>query len=117
MEASHKILDLVTDLLEQLPSLLTILGCMVFAVVRWKRNPKVSMVALIGLALLFLNLIVFSVIYNWVPDLFTGYRDQVTVTRNVYLVLGVTTNCALGLALAVLLTTIFVQRPKGGYQQ
>lgn len=119
MEASHKMFDLLKDLLEQLPSLLTILACMVFAIARWKRYPKVSLVVLIGLGLLFLHLIVFTVVYNWIPDLLirsTPYPNQAIVMRNVYLVLGLITNSSLAVALAVLLTGIFIQRPATSHQ-
>lgn len=114
MEASNKILELVKDLLEQLPSLLTIIACLVFAIVRWKRSPTVSQVALMGLVLLFLHLVVFSIVYTWVPDLLiraSVAADQPTLARNVYLVLGLITNLSLGVAFAVLLTAIFIQRP------
>jgi hypothetical protein len=119
MEASNKIFELLKDLLEQLPSFLTIIACLVFAIVRWKRSPTVSQVVLIGLVLLFLHLIVFSIVYTWVPDLFIRAAvaaDQPALTRNVYLVLGLITNVSFGLALAVLLTAIFIQRPATNHQ-
>ncbi len=119
MEATNKVFELLKDLMEQLPSLLTIVACMVFAIARWKRTPKVSQVVLIGLALLFLHIIVFSVIYNWVPDLFirsASYPSQASTIRIVYLILGLITNSSLGIALAVLLTAIFIQRPSTNHQ-
>jgi hypothetical protein len=119
METTNKLLELLKDLAEQLPPLLTILACMVFAIARWKRNRKVSQVVLIGLVLLFLHLIVFSVAYNWVPDLFIGsasYPSQASTIRIVYLILGLITNSSLGIALAVLLTAIFIQRPSTNHQ-
>jgi hypothetical protein len=38
----EKLFELLKDLLAQLPSLLVVLGCMIFTIVRWKRHPKVS---------------------------------------------------------------------------
>lgn len=113
MDGSEKLLELLKALAEQLPSLLTLLACMVFAATRWKRHPKVSLVALISLALLFLHGIVFAIIYNWVPDLFirsATYADMQSVIRRVYLVLGLFYNAALAVAFALLLASIFMQR-------
>ncbi len=113
MDTSQKLLDLLKALAEQLPSLLTLLACMVFAASRWKRHPKVSLMALISLALLFLHGIAFAIIYNWVPDLFIRrgvYTDIQPVIDRVYLVLGLFYNTALAVAFALLLVSIFMQR-------
>jgi len=114
MEGSSKLFDLLKNLLEQLPTLLTLLACMIFAIARWKRHPKVSLVVLISLGYLFLHLLVFAVVYNWVPDWFIHSASsgfQPTVIRNVYLVLGLITNTSLAIGLAVMLTAIFMGRP------
>src|SRR5437660_12383523 len=95
MEASNKLLDLFKALAEQLPSLLTLLACMIFAIARWKRHPKVSLVVLISLGLLFFHTLVFAVVFNWVPDWFirsASAADVQSVSRNVYLVLGLFTS-------------------------
>ena len=112
MDNSQKLLELLKALAEQLPSLLTLLACMVFAASRWRRHPKVSLVVLISLALLFLHGIVFAIIYNLVPDLLIPmptFADAQWV-RRVYLVLGLIYNTALAVAFAVLLLGIFMQR-------
>ena len=113
MDGSQKLLELIKALAEQLPSLLALLACMVFAASRWRRHPKVSLVVLISLALLFLHGIVFAIIYNWVPDLFlrsATYPDVQSAIRRIYLVLGLIYNTALAIAFAVLLLGIFMQR-------
>ena len=114
MGETTKLFDLLKDLLEQLPSLFTLLVCMVVAVARWKRHPKVSLVLLLGLGYLILHLLVSAVIYNWVPDWFiqaASEANRATAIRNVYLVLGLVTNASLAIGLSVLLTAIFMQRP------
>jgi hypothetical protein len=119
METTNKLLELLKDLAEQLPSLLTILACMVFAIVRWKRYPKVALVVLVGLCLLLLHAVVFAVVYTWVPDLFirsASYPTQASVIRIVYLVLGLITNASLGAALSLLLAGIFIQRPSTNHE-
>src|ERR1700694_5933212 len=93
MDGPHKLFDLLKQIVEQLPSLLTLVACMIFAITRWKRHPKVSLLVLISLALLFIHGIAFSIIYNWVPCWFIkpGQYDA-TEMRNVYLVLGLLSN-------------------------
>ena len=114
METANKLLELLKDLGEQLPSLLTILACLVFAIVRWKRYPRTSLLLVIWLGLFLLHAVVFAVVYTWVPDLFIGpasYPNQASMMRIVYLVLGLITNVSLAVAFAVLLMAIFTQRP------
>ena len=113
MENSHKIYDLFVTVAEQLPSLIVLLGCMIFALVRWKRNPRVSLMVTISLGLLFLHGLFFAVVYNWVPDWFikpTIYGSTQSVSENVYLVLGLIYHTALALPFALLLAGIFMQR-------
>jgi hypothetical protein len=113
MENSHKIYDLLVTVAEQMPSLIVLIGCMIFALVRWKRHPRVSLMVVISLGLLFLHGLFFAVVYNWVPDWFirpTGYAGTRSVVENVYLVLGLIYHTALALPFALLLAGIFMQR-------
>src|SRR6266498_4287180 len=113
MEASNKVLDLFKALAEQLPSLLTLLACMIFAIARWKRHPKVSLVVLISLGLLFFHVLVFSIVYNWVPDWFirsATAADIESVSRNVFLVLGLIASSTRAVGFGLLLTAIFMLR-------
>lgn len=113
METSHKIYDLLVTVAELLPSLITLIGCMIFALVRWKRHPQVSLMIIISLGLLFLHGLFFAVIYNWVPDWFikpADYANTQSVIENVYLVLGLMYHAALALPFALLLAGIFMQR-------
>jgi hypothetical protein len=89
--------------------------CMVFAIARWKRHPKVSLTVLIGLVLLFLHVFVFSAVYNWVPDWYfrsATAANQGDVVRSVYLVLGLTASSTAAVAFAVLLAAIFMRRTR-----
>jgi hypothetical protein len=113
MEAS-KLLNLLKDLATQLPSLIAILACMVYAIIRWKQFPKVSLVVLIGLGLVLVHSFLFTFIYTWVPDLFlrsTSYPSQASTIRIFYLVLGTINNACVSIALTVLLIAIFTRRP------
>ena len=110
MDGPHKLLDLLKQIVEQLPSLLTLIACMIFAITRWKRHPRVSLLVLVSLALLFIHGIAFSIIYNWVPGLFSKPVYDATTMRNVYLVLGLISNGTAAVIFAILLGAIFMQR-------
>lgn len=110
MDATHKLLDLLKAIVQQLPSLLTLIACMIFAITRWKRSPKVSLLVLTSLALLFVHGIAFAIIYNWVPGWFMKPVYEATTMRKVYLVLGLISNGSAAVIFAILLGAIFMQR-------
>jgi hypothetical protein len=106
------------SLVEQLPSLITMIGCIVFALMRRKRHPKVSLMVVVSLGLLVLHVFVFMLVYDLVPDWmssvlpkFFGRLGAVLANRrDVYLVLGVISNGAAAVAFALLLAGVFMQR-------
>jgi hypothetical protein len=114
MDSFPKLHVLVLALLEQLPSILVLLSCMIFAVIRWSRHPRVSLFVLLSLGLMILHGILYAVVFNWIPDWFIHSADPANterVARNVYLVLNLVSNGSLAIALTVLLVAIFTQRP------
>ena len=56
-------------MVRRLPMLLIVLGGCVFAVVRWKRHPRVSLMTLIALMLYLIEGIAFIAILYWLPEL------------------------------------------------
>ena len=109
MNTSTKLLEVLSSLLLQLPSLLTILGCIVFAIIRWRRHPKVSLTVIVSLALLLLITFVFPFVYSFAPDLIVKQGDF-KATQTVFMVISFFYNSFWGIALAVLLAAIFMQR-------
>lgn len=112
---ADRLFELFRAFLEQIPTLLTLLACIVFAITRWKRHPKVAMVVAIGLGILLIHMIVFTFVYNIVPGYFirsTSYENVEQVIRNVYLVLGWISNSFAAVGFAVLLTGIFMRRKR-----
>ena len=114
MDAAHQLLDFLKNLLEQLPSLLTILVCIVVALFKLKSLPKVSGIVIAGLVLLLLQALIFAAVYAWVPDRLlaasiSGNRE--TSLRNIYFTLGVINNLLLAVSFALLLLGVFIQRP------
>lgn len=110
---SERIFDLLRNYAEQIPTLLTYTACLIFALTRWKRHPKVSMTVVLALAIFVIQAIVFTIVYTFVPPYFirsASPENMQTVIRNVYLALGLISFSVSAVALALLLTAIFMQR-------
>jgi hypothetical protein len=112
MESGAKIPLWLWELAQQLPSLITILVCMVLVIARWKRHPTVSLLAVIGLFLLWLHVPVFTLIYVQAPSLFLGNNYTSEDIRKLFLVLGLIFNSTRAIAFAPLLAAIFIGRPR-----
>ena len=112
MESGAKIPLWLSELAQQLPSLITILVCMVLVIARWKRHPTVSLLAVIGLFLLLLHGPVFMLIYAQGPSLFLGTNYTSEDIRSLFLVLGLIFNSTRAIAFAPLLAAIFIGRPR-----
>lgn len=103
-------------LAEQLPSLLAMLGGLVFALTRWKRYPKVAMMVALGLGLLLIHLIIFVFVYDLVPPLFVkdkfsqNYEEIARMRRIVFLVLGLLYNATAIIGYGILVAGIFMGR-------
>ena len=112
-----KLSQYIWTIVEQLPSLLTMVGCLVFALTRWKRHPKVSLLLVISLGWLVIHALAFLVIFDVVPKLFIkpgNFENLESVMRTVSLVLGLLFNTGLAVGFALLLGAVFMQRPPGG---
>lgn len=112
MEQYNQLSELLTTLLGQLPSLLTLLVCMVIALTGWKRHPTVSLVLTSSLAFMFLTHVVFAVVYVIVlPQMLfdAGIYSRYSM-QAIYTVLSFTYNLAVAIGFALLLVTIFMKR-------
>jgi disulfide bond formation protein DsbB len=105
---SHDLFELFRNFGVQLISLLTLLICLGIVLYRWKRHPRVSLIAAIGLVLLILHSLIFSVADVWLPRWFInpGYLS----VDSFYTILGLATSVTLAIAFAVLLLAVFIDR-------
>jgi len=113
MNASEIVMDELKDVAVQIPSIIAILVGSVFAVVRWNRHPRVSLVVLIGLLLLLIHEFAFAVIFASVPRVIatsTNEMTRATVSHNVYIALAVIYNCLEAVPFVLLLVAIFMSR-------
>lgn len=113
MTTADKLFEILRTLLLQLPSLITMFACIVFAIVRWKRHPKVSLTLIISLVLMIAVSVAFAFIYEFVPDLFRKPGDLGS-TQTVFMVISFFYNSLWAVALAILLAAIFMQRRRAG---
>jgi predicted neutral ceramidase superfamily lipid hydrolase len=106
---SNDLFQMLRNVLTQLPSLLTLLICLVIAVARWKRHPKVSLIASLTFVFLILHGLVFSAVYIWIPRWFLG-SGSYEPNRTFFTALALITNFLFAVALATLLLAIFIDR-------
>jgi hypothetical protein len=105
---------------EQLPSLLAMVGGIVFALTRWKSKPKVSMMVVLGLGLMLAHVFVFLIVYDLVPPIFlrgisattTEFETAERIRRNLFLTLGLISNALLAVPFALLLAAVFMGRKR-----
>lgn len=109
MDASDQLWQFFRSLLQQLPSTLTLLGCLIFCVVRAKRQPRVSVVAALSLFYLLLHGLLFAGVYTWVPAWFRADRSPAEM-QTFMMVLRLIYNTTLALGFGLLLAAIFMRR-------
>jgi hypothetical protein len=110
---SARFIGLVKYFGEELPSLLAFVACIIFAITRWKRYPRIAMLVTIAVGYLLLHQIIFSFVYFFVPSYFirnSPSESIQTVIRNVYLVIGLISNTTMGIGIVILLAGIFTRR-------
>jgi uncharacterized BrkB/YihY/UPF0761 family membrane protein len=114
MENSNRFLDVLWSLVLQLPSLLTMLACIMAAIIRWRRHPKVSLALATGLGLLILHAFIFALVYAFVPELFARPGNY-GMMRTVVNVITFLYNSSLAIAFGILLLAVFMKRSVAGF--
>lgn len=54
--------------------LLLVLGGIGFAIARWKRHPRVSLMTVLALGLYLLETFTFAILYHWLPNFFYSLK-------------------------------------------
>jgi uncharacterized BrkB/YihY/UPF0761 family membrane protein len=109
MENSNKFLDALWSLVLQSPSLLTMLACVLAAILRWKRHPKVSMAVVAGLGLMMVHAVIFAFVFAFVPELFARPGNY-SLMSTVITIISFIYNSSLAIALGILLVAVFMKR-------
>lgn len=104
----NDLFQLVREVAVQFPSLLALLVCLVIALVRRQRHPRVSLVASLAFVLLMLHGLFFSAIYIWIPHwLGEGTAES---HRTFYNMFALFANALFAIAVAILLVAVFIDR-------
>jgi hypothetical protein len=104
----NDLFQLVREVAVQFPSLLALLVCLVIALVRWNRHPRISLVASLAFVLLMLHGLFFAAIYIWIPHwLGEGTAES---HRTFYYMFGLFATVLFAIAMAILLVAVFIDR-------
>jgi hypothetical protein len=109
MESSDQLWQFFRSLLQQLPSMLTLLGCLIFCLTRVKRHPRVSLIAAFSLFYLLIHGVLFAGVYTWVPTWYFAGQWRAD-SQTFMLVLRLIYNISLAVGLGLLLVAIFMRR-------
>jgi L-cystine uptake protein TcyP (sodium:dicarboxylate symporter family) len=114
MDSSTSLYQFFWAVLEQLPSLITLVVCMVVVMRRRQRHPRASRLAFIGLALTFVQGPLFAAIFA-TESFFIG-RSMVNLSDANWLraILGALYSLTLALALLPLLVAVYAERKSAG---
>ncbi len=97
-------------LVRKAPVLLLAGAGIVFAIVRWKRHPRVSLVTVIGLVFLLGESFTISAVYYWLPSLFARRWASYDNVKIYYTVLAVLDDIAYALVILLLVVAALIQR-------
>jgi hypothetical protein len=95
-------------LLRKSPLLLVLMGGLVFAVVRWKRHPRTSLFASIGIGLYVIEIFVMSIVYYILPSVLVGMH--IFMSNRVFTVIQVVDDFVYGGILILLVAAAFSER-------
>jgi hypothetical protein len=105
---SAKLYELARGLGPQLLSFITILVCIVVALVRRKRHPKASLFVVLALILLFLQPFVYEIVSVFFSE--NIIASNAATNDNFYLSLSLVSSLIFVVGLAILLIAVFVDR-------
>ena len=107
MGTTDRLVEALSSLLWQIPSLLAIVACLIAAFIRWKRHPRPSLMVVAGLFLLLAVTIIFAFIYAFVPNWLSGGEFKL---QTIVMIISFIYNSLWAVALALLLAAIFTDR-------
>ncbi|HYH84404.1 MAG TPA: hypothetical protein VEX60_02915 [Pyrinomonadaceae bacterium] len=102
--------ELLRSLLMRLPTLLLFAAGVVFAIIRWKRHPKVSLLTLLGLCIWQIESFAFMFVRNRLPDWLreNGWDSESTITA--YFAINLTQDFFYSIMLILLVAAALSQR-------
>jgi hypothetical protein len=90
--------------------LLLVLGGMGFAIARWKRHPRVSLMTVLALGLYLLETLTFAVLYYMLPNFFYSLKLTAQNISTLESVLQIIDDFAYAAVLILLVSAAFTER-------
>ncbi len=81
-----------------------------FAIVRWKRHPRVSLMTVLALGLYLLDTVTFAVLYYWLPNVFYSLKLTAQNISTLESVLQIIDDFAYAAVLILLVSAAFTGR-------
>jgi len=97
-------------LVRRLPMLLLCLGGILFAVARWKRHPRVSLMTLSAMLIYLVEAIVFIVFLYWLPNLLQPMRLTPGTESWIYSIIFFFEDFVFALVIILLVGAAFTKR-------
>src|SRR3954471_24540253 len=97
-------------LLGQIPTLLVYIGGVIFAVVRWPRNPRPAMLTFIGCLLLLITALLHPLVQTWVLNARSSGGMTTIQAGQILVAVGLVTTLIRAVATGLLIWAAFVQR-------
>jgi hypothetical protein len=96
--------------LQRSPILLMIVIGLVFAIIRWRRHPSVSLLTAIALVIYVIKIFTFALINYWLPNLRFSLHVSYAAINNLYILLSVLSDIAFAIVLLILVIAAFLKR-------
>jgi hypothetical protein len=62
----------------RLPMLVFAIGAIVFALVRWKRSPRASLMTVIAFVIFLIDFVIFNIFLYWFPEITKAWRLSIS---------------------------------------
>jgi Na+/H+ antiporter NhaC len=101
---------LIYMLLKRSLLLLLLLAGIGFAIARWKRHPRVSLMTTLGLAFYLIETLLFATLYHWLPVFFFNMKMSVEAADIAEIVLRLADDLLYAAVLILLVAAAFTGR-------
>ena len=100
----------LTRVARRLPMLLLALGGIVFAIMRWRLHPRASLMTVVALSIYLVDMVVYTLILYWLPNLVEPMRMSSSASRFFYSVVYFIEDIVFAVTIILLVAAAFANR-------
>ena len=100
----------LTRVARRLPMLLLALGGIVFAIMRWRLHPRASLMTVVALSIYLVDMVVYTLILYWLPNLVEPMRMSSSASRFFYSVVYFIEDIVFAVTIVLLVAAAFANR-------